>query len=741
MTPLLALSTLLATQLLPTQPTCLPAFGAAEIRTGLEAIAEQDPAAAGALRAAVRSLEEPRDRLRFVAARDEIERARLQGGATPVLDYALGLLYARGPDIVIGTDSGLVHRRTRNQTNAEIHARRHLLAAARSRSSVADEAAVELARLALATRTRASLDAAAEALDSVGPVTAGIDLLRAYVLEAKGEAEAAEAAARRALAAAGTRCTAAWHALALARSALGEADSAGALYLHGLALARDAADDVVALFFEDLRPLLSAEEIEAYAALEPAERVRWMRRYWELSAARWGRTPEARVGEHLRRLRVAHARFRRQANEGARPSPEVALWVDPGKAAFPWDDRGLVYIRHGEPDDHVAGGFDLDQALPTTWVYGRGGEVWTISFKQLGGRNLYPDWVAVPIPVCVEGDRSLDHVVALGRYDPRYRVPTLDCEDPSRSPRNSFQAHLAQRALDAALASESAPRSFEHVLEVFANAYAFRDASGPVVQVVVWLPSQSESNDRPERVELLMALAGSTDVSRLDTIVALPPAPAGEAWRFVASLTAPDSSPSWLTIAIADAADAARGGTIALGHAVPDLSGGRPALSDIVVAFVQDGGALRRGETTLDPVPAHAVEANERFRLYYELYGAPPDASYRTTIRIDPVGEPGVLPALARLFRRKRAFELRFDDVAPGGVVRQDRTVETDLAPGPYRLRIRVDLPDGVRLERETVFAVRDAPRSGATRRSLDPPAPGPLAPPGRPPAPAPRRR
>lgn len=63
------------------------------------------------------------------------------------------------------------------------------------------------------------------------------------------------------------------------------------LYLRGLMLARGAGDDVVALFYEDLRPLLSVEEAEAYAALEPAERVPWIRRYWELSAAHWGRTP------------------------------------------------------------------------------------------------------------------------------------------------------------------------------------------------------------------------------------------------------------------------------------------------------------------------------------------------------------------------------------------------------------------------------------------------------------------
>ena len=706
MTVLFAASTLLAAQLLTTQPTCMPALGAAEIRAGLEAVVARDPASAGALRAVARFLEDPRDRGRFVTASAEIDRARRRGGATPVLDYAQGLLYARGPDIVVGSDSGLVHRRTRDQTNAEIYARRHLLAAARSRAVIAEAAAAELARLALATRTRASLEAAAEALDSVGPVNAGLDVLLAYVLEASGDAEAAETAARRALASAGPGCAAPWHALAFAQSALGGTDSAGVLYLHGLALARGAGDDVVALFFEDLRPLLSEEELEAYAALEPAERVAWMQRYWERSAARWGRTPAARVGEQLRRLRFAHMRFRRNANEGARP--QNALWIGPERMTFPWDDRGLVYIRHGEPDDV------MQRRASETWVYKRPSGKWVLLFMKTSGRNLHPDWVAMPAPDCEGGGEEVHHVIDLGHYDSRYRVQVMDClngngAESARWRPATWNAIGAQRTLNAVLASESAPRSFERDLVVFANAYAFRDAAGPVVQVVLWLPADAGPDDLPERVELAMALAGATDASRLDTVVALPPVPAGEAWRFVASLAAPDSAPSQLTVTVADAADSARGATVALGHAVPDLSGGKPALSDIVVAFDQAGGVMRRGETTLDPIPAHAVGLDEPFRLYYELYGVPPDAHYRTTIRIEPIEEPGVLPALGRLLRRKREFELTFDAVAPGGIAREDRIVETDLAPGPYRMRIRVELPGGVRIERETVFAVRDA--------------------------------
>src|SRR5690606_31844625 len=201
---------------------------------------------------------------------------------------------------------------------------------------------------------------------------------------------------------------------------------AGVLYLHGLTLARGAGDDVVALFFEDLRPVLSTEEIEEYAALEPTERVPWMQRYWELSAARWGRTPAARVGEHVRRLREAHARFRRLANEGARPAGLIALWIDPELTTFPWDERGLVYVRHGNPDNIVDGVPTPDEPLPSTWVYARADGVWTISFAQVGGRYLYPDWVAVPVPNC-RGVRELEHVIELGRFDPRYRGHAMDC--------------------------------------------------------------------------------------------------------------------------------------------------------------------------------------------------------------------------------------------------------------------------------------------------------------------------
>src|SRR5690606_23782175 len=125
--------------------------------------------------------------------------------------------------------------------------------------------------------------------------------------------------------------------------------------------------------------------------------------------------------------------------------------------------------------------------------------VWTISFAQVGGRYLYPDWVAVPVPNC-RGVRELEHVIELGRFDPRYRGHAMDCV---RAGDREERHLLAQWALDAAMASESAPRLFERDLVLFANAYAFRDAAGPVVHAVLWLPADADPDAaQPERIEL-----------------------------------------------------------------------------------------------------------------------------------------------------------------------------------------------------------------------------------------------
>lgn len=723
MNALIALHLLAAVQLPQVAGTCPLSFDPRQISVELQAMVEDTARYSKALGAVARFLEDRWSRDRYWTARREVEWAIQNKGRHAVLEYALGLLYARGPDLIIGSDRGVLHRRVRTQTNAETYARRHLLAAARSGAApIGSAAAAELARLALATRTRQTLEAAQEALDHVDPAQPCTDILRSYLSTASGEAKAGESSARRALSITCPSCPAAYHALSLALNALGETDSAGAYYLRGLSLAEEGGDHDLAPFYEDLRPLLLPEETAAFEALAPGERSQWIRRYWDLSAARSGRALAARVGEHLRRLGEAHVKYRRNANLGA--PPVQAILVEPPDGDLPWDHRGLLFIRHGVPDDVLVtlGG---EIALNETWVYRRADGIWLFNFAKYD----YPDWVFIPGIGCTERDlrgdlaaaANLKYMYNLERapYDRRFLTLAQQClkagdrdaaldATMTRILLAELRAEQRETIMEA-LATESAARRFEKPLDVMLNAYGFREAGRTLMTVPVWVRAVADPAERPRSLDVSLALIAG-HVSRVDTLVTLPAAPPGveATWRLAFSLLPDSTGPAHLRAALADADDPARGADLGMPRHVPDLAGAGPAISDIVVAIPGEAGVLRRGGVALSPLPGHVVIMDQPFRLYYELYGLPAGAPYRTTIRIETVDEPGAVEALLRLFRRRRAdLELTFRDIAAGDVAREDRTISTDLVPGHYRLRVRVELPDGLTLERETRLEVR----------------------------------
>ena len=93
----------------------------------------------------------------------------------------------------------------------------------------------------------------------------------------------------------------------------------------------DQIDPAERALYEDIRPLASPEEIAEYeAALKMGQREVFLRRFWAKRDPDLSTTVNERLLEHYRR--VSYAR----------------LYFSKGKQ--PWDRRGEVYIRFGEPD-------------------------------------------------------------------------------------------------------------------------------------------------------------------------------------------------------------------------------------------------------------------------------------------------------------------------------------------------------------------------------------------------------
>jgi tetratricopeptide (TPR) repeat protein len=145
------------------------------------------------------------------------------------------------------------------------------------------------------------------------------------------------------------------------RFKLGRRDG-GAPWYNGLAHADPAA---LALYRADLRFILPDSTLRAFDNAKGQARADLMRRFWDRRDYDELHTPGDRLEEHYRRLDVARHDYRLATTN--RHYDIVERYRPP---VVDFDDRGVVYIRQGTPDDRVV----LDQpGLPynESWSYHR----------------------------------------------------------------------------------------------------------------------------------------------------------------------------------------------------------------------------------------------------------------------------------------------------------------------------------------------------------------------------------
>jgi GWxTD domain-containing protein len=135
--------------------------------------------------------------------------------------------------------------------------------------------------------------------------------------------------------------------LELARSLFARGESRGATpYFEG------AADDdsvSVAAYRQDLAYIAGDSVLAAFDNARAEGRIAVLRRFWQGLDRRDLRNDGEWLREHYRRLAYARRHFTLQSN---RPRYHVRDGYDSGSDEL--DDRGIVYLRHGEPD-RIAG--------------------------------------------------------------------------------------------------------------------------------------------------------------------------------------------------------------------------------------------------------------------------------------------------------------------------------------------------------------------------------------------------
>src|SRR5574341_833169 len=228
-------------------------------------------------------------------------------------------------------------------------------------------AVIDLANAALAQRIQPRLEVALHAVRLAAASPAGrhpeVQLVRGRVEREAGEADSALAAFRAYLAAGGDSGIALFEVARTSYLAQ-RLTEAWAAYFNGARRATSAA--AVSLYRLDLSWIADSAELQAFDALGNAgERAAWLDAFWSKRDAADARDVGERLAEHYRRWFKARHDFRLVSRHR---HYDITERYRSGQAEF--DDRGVIYLRHGEPDRRAQ--FVQTNVEPNeSWLYRR----------------------------------------------------------------------------------------------------------------------------------------------------------------------------------------------------------------------------------------------------------------------------------------------------------------------------------------------------------------------------------
>ena len=217
--------------------------------------------------------------------------------------------------------------------------------------------------------------------------------------------------------------------LSLARLYASEGDDARAQGCY-----REGADSITswlgaALFFEDIKYVISNHELEQYRSLfSDRHKSAFFRRFWERRNPMPAAAINYRLIEHLHRYVRAEEEFEYYGFRTGFSNPDRTKLLTLPKAFFlnnEFNDKGLIYLRQGPPDKIERTMGNLSSFGPTaidpheSWLYYESGDEQQRIFHFARHNTATNNWRLTPLP----GDPELldnDMLENLAMYDTRY---------------------------------------------------------------------------------------------------------------------------------------------------------------------------------------------------------------------------------------------------------------------------------------------------------------------------------
>ncbi len=576
---------------------------------------------------------------------------------------------------------------------------------------------VELANTSLAQRVNIRLDVALDALrqsaSSQSATHPEVLLARGRVEREVGSPDSAVAAFMGYLASGGHQGLGLYE---LGRSQLGLGLDVGAASYYEGAAYNDTLS--VPLYRTDLEYFASATEIAGFDSTSGQGRSTWLNEFWTGRDNASLRSPNERLKEHYRRLQYARTNFRLAS---ANRHYEIEMIYHSGSQEF--DDRGMIYLRHGTPTDRASyaePGVDPNE----TWVYRHPDGDLIFHFTS---REDVQDFRLVESLLDIFGYATAVQLqgasVSLSQnttteqlLSSRQNISPLYNKMKGAGGASISRYMSEERSQGRASYTRGTntdtyelhfPRSLSAKVQVLAVGW---DEGGALVQVAYAIAGGSltgvptaRGQVYPVRLRFSVLDSAGKSVASIDTtrfFLSRTPVPVTEHLVGRAEVHVAPGTYHYRVL-VQQGEDA---GLILPTDSVQVSSETRLELSDLVLGRRDNHLSwIAAPEDTVYLNPLETFRRSEEMQLYYEVYGAVAGTVLKTEVVVKKGGSGGLFG------KGGSAISLKFEETAQGAVTRSNRTLDlSKLKKGTYTLGVRVTLPSSYTKYRTQQFTIVD---------------------------------
>ena len=477
-------------------------------------------------------------------------------------------------------------------------------------------------------------------------------------------------------------------------------------------------DDAVSMMRSDIGWIATAEELREWDGLSAGGRAPWLAGFWRERDLESGHAAGERLAEHYRRWFVVMRNFRRPASLYRERDLIYPYHGDQRLV----DDRGVVYMRHGEPDEVVgfAGSGTEGANLPVnqSWLYYRPEGNLILHFRGASGHIDYRliesliDVYGYEAGVALQaGAFENEHLPVLSTDPDKLRGPRMLFAsrgglDPAydrlavspslgRGPQLAAERERGRKAIATATTTDSYLLHYAHPVHAVIQRYGLapRGPGSSRLLLVYALPAGDLDAGTRDSLPLRLHVIAIDSLERIietDTVRMIASPPAGGMAVGLLDVAVPPGQ--YRLTAVLEAGND-RGRALRWdGVVVPALGGRGVELSDLVLG--RPGGlAWRGGGRPVDLNPGNAFAGTDTLSLYYEVAGVAPGMTYRTRIEVQRT-DRGLLEKVTG--RDHRPFVLGFEEQASASPMRSDRSVDLQQIPaGDYRITVTLERPSG----------------------------------------------